>query len=81
MEIKVRLFALLKEKAGCEEIRVRWFEGFRGRDVFSYLAENYEGLVSLLPQSLLAINGSFAYPDAVLQPGDELAILPPVSGG
>ena len=81
MEIKVRLFAILKEKSGFAEKQIRWTEGLKGGDVLHFLKQEFQELDSLLEHSLIAINGRYAKPDEVLLPDDEVAVLPPVSGG
>lgn len=81
MEIRVRLFAALKEKAGIGEKRVSWAQGLKCGDILNFLKQEFEELGSLLEYSLIAINGSFASRETLLSPNDELAILPPVSGG
>ena len=45
------------------------------------LAKRYEGLGPALDSIRFAVNQAFARDDTVLQPGDEVALIPPVSGG
>ncbi len=76
MEVTVRLFAVLRERAGASELTVELPEGARVRDAVSEL----DGLAEGLPL-VMAVNREYAEEDAVLGPGDELALIPPVSGG
>ncbi len=76
MKVVVRLFAALRERAESGEGEVELPDGARVRDVWSALALGEE------PQGLLyAVNREYAAPDRALADGDEVALIPPVSGG
>lgn len=85
--VRVRLFASLRESAGWSEREVVLPEGFARtpctpRRLWPGLALPAPGLPPTLPPGLrVAINQRFASPDTPLQPGDELAFLPPITGG
>ena len=81
MEIKVNLFAALKEGAGKSEIRLPWQKGINCRDILEELKKRFDTLSGLLEHSLVAVNGNYAEPGMMLMPEDEVAVLPPVSGG
>jgi molybdopterin synthase catalytic subunit/molybdopterin converting factor small subunit len=74
VSIKVRLFAGLRERAG-------WSE--RELDGVSRLAEVWPALaLGPEPEGLLyAVNREYAAPERQLEDGDEVAVIPPVSGG
>ena len=76
MEVTVRLFAMLRERAGASEVTVELPEGARVRDALVAL----DGLADGLPL-VMAVNREYAREDAPLGAGDELALIPPVSGG
>jgi molybdopterin synthase catalytic subunit len=76
MEVRVRLFAALRERAGAEEIAVQLPEGTRVGDALEHL----DGLIDDV-RVVMAVNQEYADRDAVLHAGDELALIPPVSGG
>ena len=76
MEIVVRLFAGLREKAGTGECRLELPDGSRVSDVWVLLA-----LGEQPPGLLYAVNREYAERDRVLAEGDEVALIPPVSGG
>jgi molybdopterin synthase catalytic subunit/molybdopterin converting factor small subunit len=77
MEVTVRLFAGLRERAGWRERTIEVSAGARVADVWPAL-----GLRSGEPTGLLyAVNRSYAEPDRELADGDEVALLPPLSGG
>ena len=77
MEVTVRLFAILRERAGTRELTLELPEGARVRDAL-------ERLRDISPPNLplvMAVNREYAPEDQVLDAGDELALIPPVSGG
>jgi molybdopterin synthase catalytic subunit len=76
MEVTVRLFAMLRERAGTSEVTVELPEGARVRDALAALGDLADGM-----PLVMAINREYAPEDAPLDPGDELALIPPVSGG
>ena len=76
MKVDVRLFAGLRELAGAKAIEIALPEGSVAGDVWPALGLGDE------PSGLLvAVNKSYATRDAVLADGDEVALIPPVSGG
>jgi molybdopterin synthase catalytic subunit len=76
MLVRVRLFAQLRERAGRREVELELAEGARVSDALSALADIAGGL-----PVAMAVNRTYAPQDAVLRAGDELALIPPVSGG
>lgn len=76
MELRVRLFAVVRERAGAGEISVELPEGATVADLRRELAE-LTGPV----ECLVAVNREYAGDDSRLSPGDEVALVPPVSGG
>jgi len=78
MHVRVRLFAMLRERAGAGELELELPDGARVRDALA--AEPVAALAGGLPL-VMAVNRSYADADAPLAPGDELALIPPVSGG
>lgn len=49
--------------------------------LWAELIKRHPGLADLRASSRLACNQQFAKPDTLIQPGDEVAVIPPVSGG
>jgi molybdopterin converting factor subunit 1 len=76
MEVTVRLFAMLRERAGARELTLELPDGARVRDALAELGELAAGL-----PLVMAVNREYAPEDQVLAAGDELALIPPVSGG
>lgn len=76
MKVSVRLFAALRERAGHDVVELELHDDALVRDALARL----DGLVDGVPV-VMAINHEYADRDAALHPGDELALIPPVSGG
>jgi molybdopterin synthase catalytic subunit len=76
MHVRVSLFAGLRERAGAAEIDLELPDGARVRDVLAEL----HGLTAGVPV-VMAVNHEYAEADQQLTTGDELALIPPVSGG
>ncbi len=76
MHVRVRLFAALRERAGSEEVEVELPEGARVADVLERLRALTEGT-----PVVMAVNQEYADAGSPLHAGDELALIPPVSGG
>lgn len=77
----VRLFARLSELAGTRVTDVELGDGLTARDVYALLCERYPGMEGLGPSLMYAINAEYVSPDHPVRDGDELALIPPVSGG
>jgi molybdopterin synthase catalytic subunit len=76
VQVTVRLFAGLRERAGTGERTLELADGARVADVWSAL-----GLGDRPAGLLFAVNRAYAPDDAELAEGDEVALIPPVSGG
>jgi molybdopterin synthase catalytic subunit/molybdopterin converting factor small subunit len=76
VEVTVKLFAVLRERAGASELTLELPEGARVRDALRSLADVVEGV-----PVVMAVNREYADDDVELSASDELALVPPVSGG
>ncbi len=76
MTVRVRLFAGLRERAGADEVEVELEDGACVADVLEHLRE-----LTGETRVVVALNHEYAPNDAVVGPGDEVALIPPVSGG
>lgn len=79
--VKVLLFARLSELAGTRRTEVEIGEGLTAGDVYALIAERHPGLSELNGVVMFAVNSEYVDADHRLQAGDELALIPPVSGG
>jgi molybdopterin synthase catalytic subunit/molybdopterin converting factor small subunit len=74
VRITVRLFAGLRERAGADRIELELPEDPRARDVLAAMG--------LEPgQCIVALDREYASPDEPVRAGQEVALIPPVSGG
>jgi MoaD family protein len=79
MTIKVRLFAVLRELAGSSEVDAT---GNTAGDLVDQLSERYgERFAKIAAVGSIVVNGERAGRDTPVAEGDEVALLPPVSGG
>ena len=78
MIVRLRLFAMLRERAGSGELELDLPEGASVADALA--APQVAALAGDLA-CVLAVNREYAPADRILRPGDELALIPPVSGG
>ncbi len=76
MEVTVRLFAMLRQRAGRDEVVLDLPDGAKVDDALAALGDLAEGL-----PLVMAVNREYAPGHQVLVAGDELALIPPVSGG
>ncbi len=82
MRVTVRLFATMRRRAGTEVLDLELADGATTADALAALAAR-TGLADLVERMPLrmAVNREYVSDDVVLSPGDELAVIPPVSGG
>lgn len=78
---KVRLFARLSELAGAREVEVEVGEGLSAAEVYKALCREYPALSGLNGSLRYAVNGEYAEGSHPVSDGDEVALIPPVSGG
>ena len=81
MKVKVKLFAMLREMAGREETILEVPDEISCEEVLLHLQTELPVLGSVLKPCLIAINGRYVDKVVDVSEGDEVAILPPVSGG
>ena len=82
MHVEIRLFAMLRERAGSSRLELELPDGATVGDALDALATSSPlgGLIELLPVRM-AVNREYASAETVLSAEDELALIPPVSGG
>jgi molybdopterin converting factor subunit 1 len=80
MQVSVRLFAGLRERAGTDRLEIELPDGARVADVLAAMADTPVG--ALRPREcVVAVNREYAGADEPVRAGDEVALVPPVSGG
>jgi molybdopterin synthase catalytic subunit len=82
MTVAVRLFAVLRERAGRERLELELPEHATVADALAALAKlpEFGDVLARLPVQL-AVNRDYASPHTELSADDELALIPPLSGG
>ena len=80
MHITILSFGIARTIIGEKTIRMEVPEQATAGDLHRLLSEKYPPLGELAA-FMLAVNEEYALPEVLLQEGDEVAIIPPVSGG
>jgi molybdopterin converting factor subunit 1 len=81
MQITIRLFAILRDRCGISELALDLPQGSTvavARDEFQ---RQFPQSSDIMARAAYAVNRSYAPVTTVLQEGDEVAVIPPVSGG
>jgi len=81
MQIRVKLFAILKDAVGAGELTLELPEPSTVESAGKALLAQAPALGNYLPRVAFAVNREYVKPDTELHPDDELALIPPVSGG
>jgi molybdopterin synthase catalytic subunit len=81
MTIHIRLFALLRDRAGTDRIALSLPGETNVSAAINALTERFPALRDAVPRVMYAVNQEYASADTILHDGDELALIPPVSGG
>lgn len=81
MRVRVLFFGMLKELAGKPVDEVEVCDGASVRELLQHYESQIPQLKNSLSSIALAVNQHYASPDTALHPNDEVALLPPVSGG
>jgi molybdopterin converting factor subunit 1 len=79
--VRVRLFARLRELAGTAELTREMPEGSTAEGLWQAIARDFPAIADYGRTVSCAVNEEYARLTTVLQQGDEVAFLPPVSGG
>ncbi len=81
MKIKVKLFAAHRQLLGRREVDMQVAEGATIADVWRQLKDEYPSMAHLSDTLVAARNHDYAALDTRVADGDEIAFIPPVSGG
>lgn len=81
MQVRVLFFGVLKDLAGRGSDELTLPETATVSDVIDLYEERVSSLRTMLPSIAISVNQEYSGPETRLQPGDEVALLPPVSGG
>ncbi len=81
MQVKVVYFGVLRDLTGCSEERVELPDHATAGQLFAKLQARTPALERFSQSAAMAVNLEYVKDDRVLRDGDEVAMLPPVSGG
>jgi molybdopterin converting factor subunit 1 len=81
MKIKVKFFALARDLAGTGETSLDLPASSTTEAAVSQIVAAYPNLASIRPRLAIALNQSYVRENQSLREGDEIALIPPVSGG
>jgi MoaE-MoaD fusion protein len=81
MQIRVLFFGILKDLVGRSSETLEFPAGARVDDLLSRYVQQSKRIQEMLPSLALSVNQEYSRPDRQLHDGDEVALLPPVSGG
>jgi molybdopterin converting factor subunit 1 len=81
MKVKVKFFAILRERTGAGEIIKEIETGGTVADLWAMLKTEFPNLAPVETRLLFAVNKNYVKPDHALKDGDEVVFIPPVSGG
>ncbi len=81
MTVTVRFVAWLRDAAGTEECQLRLPSSVDANAVKAVIVRRFQGVASLVDCCRLAINWEYQPWEAPVNHGDELCLIPPVSGG
>jgi len=81
MKVKVLMFASLAQRTGVREATIDLRDGATVGDALRELCAKHTALAELGDKVATAVNMSYVRREQALKDGDELALIPPVSGG
>ncbi len=81
MNIRLRFFAIIRDRIGGSESSLELAAGSTVADAAAHLAVSHPEIADFLPRIAFAVNREYVPSTTVLHDGDELALIPPVSGG
>ncbi|GAB3316391.1 molybdopterin converting factor subunit 1 [Larkinella ripae] len=79
-QVSVQLFGITREIVGSSALTLDLPQSGQVDDLLTHLKAHYPALNGLR-SLLVAVNGEYAETDQLLNPNDEIALIPPVSGG
>ena len=81
IRIRVKLFAILRDRAGASELELDLPDGSTVEIVRSEIASRFPVIAEMMGRVALAVNREYSKAETVLHEGDEVAVIPAVSGG
>ncbi len=81
--VTIRFLAIYREKAKVDKIEIDLEKSITVRDLLKIIKERIPAIKDLVMEGkgMVAVNHEVAKPDTIVKDGDEVALIPPVSGG
>jgi molybdopterin converting factor subunit 1 len=81
MTVTVLYFASIRDLTGRASDEVELSEGAALSDLLKEVTSRYPKVGAMVASLMMSVNEDYAEPSTVLSEGDEVALIPPVSGG
>lgn len=81
IQITVKLFAIFQEVLATDELQINLEPSTSVSAIFDRLVSQHPHLEKWRSLTRYAVNLNFVDPQTILENGDEVALIPPVSGG
>ncbi len=83
MKIKVKFFSIIKDYVGTDEVTFEFSNNIKLSELLEIIKSKWPSIRKLEDEVpiIALVNGSICQEDLNLKDGDEVAIIPPVSGG
>jgi len=81
IHVTVKLFAIFQEVFDTDEMQIKLESGTSVSQIFDRLVSLKPNLEQWRSHTRYAVNRNFTEPQTILKNGDEVALIPPVSGG
>lgn len=81
IEVELDLFAVFKEEHGSNQLQLSFDEPPEVATLITRLQGQWPNLSDVLCKSRIAVNNQFRDNKHIIQQGDKVALIPPVSGG
>ena len=81
MTVHLKMFAILRERSGVSEIDLELSEGTTVAMAIAEVGKRFASVSDILARCASAVNREYVKSGVFLRDGDELALIPPVSGG
>jgi molybdopterin converting factor subunit 1 len=79
--VKLLFFATLRDRAGTKSVELDVASDLTVQGLKEKVSQEFPNLKESMKSVLITINREYAFDEAVIPPGAELAMFPPVSGG
>jgi molybdopterin converting factor subunit 1 len=79
--VKLLFFATLRDRAGTKSVELELPDDLTVQGLKNQISVEYPNLKEAMSSVLITVNREYAFDDAVIPQGAELAMFPPVSGG